>query len=430
MKPLGKILSSLLPLLAPSLRAVDIDWSFGGVDNLWSNPGNWAGGVVPDGNDVNVSFLGAANVAIDVDGNYTIQSYLDGFGGPGFTHTLYSSTGMGSLTIDSNSSTTALGINNGTGPSGGTLRFNGDLIIDNSDASGAVTTIRNSNSAGNILLFDNNCRLTLLTRLQTIQGVGGDIFFDCTFLPSDANLLIGSNNVSFGPGHSSANFGQDIVLFSDAKLAIDGGTVLNTGRKFQINGSGAELELNAADAINDANVIVGGTNSLLLDVNTNQPTMGVVSINDGTLTIDLDPAVTNLSFKNSAAQAWGAGGTVTITGFEENTIRFGTDDTGLTASQLAAIDGGAYFLTADGYLSAGAVEVPTLDLVLDPFPKISFPTVNGQTYQLQKSSDMSPGSWDDVIGEFVTGDGTEKTLSDSAGGPPGETRAFYRVETE
>jgi len=305
MKPYKTILLSLLPLLAQPVHA--IDWEWGGVDNLWSNPDNWVGDEVPNGNTVEAAFLGSANVAIDVDQDFTIKNYLDGFGGEGFTHTLY---GAGMLTIDTNSSITALGINNATGNAGGTLRFNGFLTIQNTDASGATTTIRNSNSAGNNLLFDTGCSLRLLTRLQTIQGVGGTINFNCSFDASDENLIINSNNV-----------------------------------------------------------------------------------------------------------------------FRENTIRFGTDSNGLTQDQLAAIDGGSYTLTDSGYLTEGNLEIPAISLVLAPFPKISFLSTDGQIYQLQKSSDMSLGSWEDVVGQSVVGDGTQKTLLDSTGGPPGETKAFYRVET-
>ena len=74
---------------------------------------------------------------------------------------------------------------------------------------------------------------------------------------------------------------------------------------------------------------------------------------DGSLTIDVDPAVTNLSFADSSTQIWGAGASVTITGFKENTIRFGVDATGLSAAQLAAIDGGAYTLSPTGFLTTG-----------------------------------------------------------------------------
>jgi len=204
--------------------------------------------------------------------------------------------------------------------------------------------------------------------------------------------------------------------------------VLNTGRKFQVNGNGAVLELNAPDAINDANVVVGGSNDFLLDVNADQSAMGVVNIADGELTVDVDPGLSNLFFKDSAGQAWGSG-SISIIGFRENTIRFGTDSNGLTQDQLAAIDGGSYTLTDSGYLTEGNLEIPAISLVLAPFPKISFLSTDGQIYQLQKSSDMSLGSWEDVVGQSVVGDGTQKTLLDSTGGPPGETKAFYRVET-
>lgn len=60
-------------------------------------------------------------------------------------------------------------------------------------------------------------------------------------------------------------------------------------------------------------------------------------------------------------------------------------------------------------------------------PQISFPTENGQTYQLQKSLDLSPGSWADVLGQSVVGDGLEQTLSDPSGNPSGGQKAFYRV---
>lgn len=425
MKPCTKLLLGALLLHAPNAHA--IDWEWGGVNNLWSNPDNWIGDVVPNSNSEDVRFLGGANVAIDVDQDFTIRSYLDGFGGEGFTHTLY---GAGTLTIDLNSSATALGINNATGNTGGTLRLNGLLTIHNTDPTGAITNVQNSNSAGNTLLFDTACDLKLVTRLQTVTGTGGTIHFNCRLAPgSAANLLINSSNVFFGAGHDSTSFGNDIVFLANSKLAVDGGTVLNTGRKFQVNGSGAELELNAAEAINHANLVVGGSNNFMLDVNANQPDMGFVIVNAGVLTIDVDPAVTNLSFNNSAAQVWGSGA-ITITGFKENTIRFGTDSNGLTPAQLAAIDGGAYTLTSTGYLTAGGPALPALTLVLDPYPKVSFPSADGPVYQLQKSGDMSPGSWVDVAGQSVVGDGTEKTLSDPAGGPPGEFRAFYRLEVQ
>ena len=413
-------------LVLPS-HAQFVDWVGGTGTNSWSNSGNWndgGGATVPNSNAVDARFNINSNVQINVDGSFVVRSYRTGFAAngtnPANEHLLFG----GTLTIDRNSATAELGIGNLT-DNDRKLRINCDVIIDNS--LGGDTLVQNANGAANIVEFDSNCDLTLSTKLRTDANVG-TIIFNCNFSPSSQNLFIGSNNVSFGPDHSSVNFGRDIVLFSNSKLAVDGGIVLTDFRKFQVNGTGAELELNAANTINNANIIIGGTNSLILDANADQATLGVVNVNDGALTIDVDPAVGNLSFKDSSAQSWGSG-TITINGFKEGVIRFGTDATGLTAGQLAAIDGGAYFLTPDGFLTTGLV-IPKLTVALDPFPKITFPTTADQTYQLQKSDDMTPGSWQDVDGQFVVGDGTEKVLSDPDGGPPGETRAFYRIETE
>lgn len=406
-------------------QAQFVDWAGGTGTNSWSNGGNWSGGTAPDANTVDARFNINSDVQINVDGSFTARSYRTGFAAngtnPANEHLLFG----GTLTIDRNSAGAELGIGNLTN-NDRKLRINCDVIINNS--LGGETLVNNANGAANIVEFDSNCDLTLTTKLRTNTNVG-TIIFNCNFSPSSQNLFIGSNNVSFGPDHSSVNFGRDIVLFANSKLAVDGGTVLTDFRKFQINGTNAELELNSADSINNANIIIGGTNSLDLDVNADQATMGLVNVNNGTLTIDVDPAVANLAFKDSSSQSWGTG-SITINGFKENTIRFGTDDTGLTAGQLAAIDGGAYTLTPSGFLTAGTPVIPTLELILDPFPKITFLTTGGQTYQLQKSDDLTPGSWEDVVGQSVAGDGTEKTLSDPTGGPPGDTRAFYRIETE
>ena len=345
-------------LLVPSAHAQNlVDWKAGGGNNLWSNTANWNGGVVPNSNTVDPRFNINNNVQINVDGSFTVRSYRTGNGAnvsnPANEHLVYGDT----LTIDPNSVAAANGVLNASA-NGIKLRMTCDVIVNNTASSTVETYVLNQNGANNIVEFGSNCALTLTTRLRTNTNLGS-ILFNCTFSPSTADLFIGSNNVSFGAGHSSVNFGRDIVFFSNSKLAVNGGTVLTANRKFQVNGTGAELELNAADTINGAYIVVGGVNSLLLDVNANQGNMGDVRIPvDGTLTIDVDPAVTNLFFADTSSQIWGAGASVTINGFKENTIRFGGDAGGLSAAQLAAIDGGAYTLTPTGFLTEGT---PTND---------------------------------------------------------------------
>ena len=330
-------------------------WTDNGENNLWSNALNWQGENIPDTNSETAQFNLTADRSIDVDGAFTVNKVLDGFGGEGVTTTLY---GAGTLTIDVNSSaSTAIGVDGATGNSGGILLFNGNVVINNTgqDAAGDVTIIRNTNSAGNIVRFDTGSVLTLQTRARTnatATAPGSKIEFNGTFAASAEDLQIASN-VSFGEGHDSSAFAQDVVLLGNALLTVDGGTVLSTGQKFQVNGN-AELVLNAADAVNGANIVVGGANNLLLDVNANQGSLGFINVANGVLTIDVDAAVTDLSFGSGYSVQWGAG-TVTLTGFKEGTIRFGTDATGLTREQLDVINGGIYSLTSDGYLTEESI---------------------------------------------------------------------------
>ena len=96
----------------------------------------------------------------------------------------------------------------------------------------------------------------LTTGLQT-QGTDGSIEFNGTV--SGSAIFIGSLNAIFGEGHDSTEL-NEVVFFNNSLLKINGGTVLNTGQKFQVNGSNATLELNGANAVNGANIRVGGTN--------------------------------------------------------------------------------------------------------------------------------------------------------------------------
>lgn len=317
-------------LILSATAAQAINWDNGGSDNKWSTEANWAGDNIPDSNSETAAFVGAANVAIDVDRDFTIQSYTDGFGGEGYTNTLY---GAGTLTIDRTANGQA-GIISATGNGGGTLRLNGNVTVNNT--AGGSTLVQNANSAGNVTLFDTAGTLTLSTALQTANGSGGSIRFNGTLASSSANLIIASDNVSFGAGHDSSAFGRDIVFYADAKLSIDGGTVLAAFRKFQVNSSGSELELNAANAINGANVVIAGSSDFLIDANSDQNNLGFLKLDDGPVTLDLADGLSEFAFADSSGQAWGTGGLI-ISNFAAGVVSFGSDAGGLTAGQLAAV---------------------------------------------------------------------------------------------
>ncbi len=77
-----------------------------------------------------------------------------------------------------------------------------------------------------------------------------------------------------------------------------------------------------------------------------------------------------------------------------------------------------------------AVAAPSIEATLDSGDVVmTFSTEPGFIYRLQKSADLSPGSWKDVGGAFVFGDGTAKAIARPAPVTPGES-AFYRVVAE
>lgn len=341
MKHIQKIfLAGALPMWAVTgLTAANFTGPDGGT---WGDGANWDTGTVPTAADQARMTL-AENRTIDVNGDYTIMSVQDGFAPGALTL-----GGSGSLTIDVNSGSTALGIDNATGDAGGILQIDSTIVINNS-AGNARTTMRNGNGASNVLRFNPSSHLVLNSGAQT-TGTVGTIEFNGKISGAQP-LFIGSTNASFGEGHDSSELGS-VVFFLNSKLTVNGGTVLSPdGTKFQVNGVNAELELNNANSVNGANLSVGASNDLLVDVNADQENMGVIILPvSGQLTIDVDPSVNNLSFRSSYFQNWGSG-SVTINGFREGTIRFGTDGTGLTREQLDVINGGIYSLTSEGYLT-------------------------------------------------------------------------------
>ena len=341
-------------LLAASAQAQERFWS--ATTGNWSDPANW-GGDVPDTSAEFAIFPGVDGAA-NLDGSFSVGSLRSYWGAQG---TVNEVSGAGTLTILGNGDNN-FGIGNWAGGDGGQLSLNANIVINNTGGN-QLTWMRNDNSSGNSIEFTPASTLTLVTPLAMTTSAGGTIAFNGTLSPSTGFLVVQNNNASFNAGHNSSAFGQDIAFWgSNRKLTVNGGTVLAPGRKFSIQGTGGELELNGANAINGANIEVLSTHNLLLDVNSSQLSMGAVSLGAGVLTIDVDAGVTDLFFADSSAQTWG-GGTVAINGFQEGVIKFGSDSSGLTSGQLAAIDGGIYGLTGLGYLTV-VPEPATLGLVL------------------------------------------------------------------
>jgi hypothetical protein len=344
--------------LASSAQAAQTYWVVPSGD--FSNPANWsAAPTATDSPTFNNWPTVPANQSINMDVSASVQTVFNDWDAGTYVNTI---DGLGTLTITGGGDW-AQGIANRAGAGGGgTLNMAGKVVINNPFG---VTDIRNQNGADNIIEFTSTSTLTLASTAVTLDfATGSAIRFNGT-LNGSANLMIQSKNVSFNAGHNSSGHTGDILLNGvGSKLTINGGTVSASGNQLIGNWGGNTIVLNAANAINGAGISSWG--GLTLDVNAGQNNMGSINeVQASGLTIDILGLGLGegLWFANSSGGAWT--GSVSILGFQENVVRFGTDSSGLTAGQLAKINGGIYSLDGSGYLTAVPVPEPTaLALVL------------------------------------------------------------------
>ena len=138
-----------------------------------------------------------------------------------------------------------------------------------------------------------------------------------------------------GPGTMQLNASYNV---GDTPTLIKGGTWL-------LNGS-------SLTSATDPYTLDGGT---LAVADGTANSMGVLTVGAAGGGITLGAGAT-LTFADSSAAEWAAGGNVVITGFVENAIRFGTDGSALTAAQQRR------FRTSEGRR-----------LILDPAGNLVYP---------------------------------------------------------
>jgi len=326
-----------------------------GGDNLWSNAANWDTGVLPVAN---------AAVTISADVTLDVAITLDKLTASG----PYTLSGAGKITFTGADKSLAIVCN-------GDFTYNAALEISN----GVGLRKHIKNSTGFQLTFGSLSVLTLTSGLQLDSVIlTGAINFDGVIEGAEGMRI--NDNVVFGASSDNSGFTGSFVLLNDSNVVSNNtgnGSFKAAGSKLQIN-KPAVVTINGANSC-DANVSVGGSNTLELNINANQESLGTVLVADGTLTVNVDAAVTNLSFADSSAEVWGTGAVV-ITGYELGEIRFGTSNTALTTAQLSQItaDGAAtgevLALDADGYLVLDS-SLSTNSFTLESQKRISYPTV-------------------------------------------------------
>lgn len=345
-------LTFVLLMCATFVFAQNNDFNNQGGDFVWSNPANWSLNAVPvPANTVRLPVLAESQV----DANYTITKIQTVFAtsnaNPGSTVGI---AGTGTLTIDAgeNNFNAIENVSNHNV----LLTFKGNVSIDNS--AGGFTQMRSINGPSNAIKFDSGSTLTLTTNLATINGSSPMFEYNGT-ITGDGNLRFGPGTINtFGSTASNPNWNGDLAFLANAQATVntDDNNIFYSGNKIQANGSGSSIEINGENVF-ASSISVGGSHSFTFNVNANQDNMNVISFSDnGTLNLVIDPSVTVLSFadnSDSEITNWN-NGTVNIVGYEEGVIRFGTDNTALTAEQLTQIvaDNGdeAVALDPNGFL--------------------------------------------------------------------------------
>ena len=236
-------------------------------------------------------------------------------------------------------------------------------VIIGSTGSNAVNNIFLNNSTGHILEFGANSILDL----SPLNG--GDVLFHSAATGNAGTFnfkgsVIGNKALLFTGGSIVNNFLPGATVGSGVTLRFynSGGTVNVNMNDNELLYSGliwasndGTLNVNATNSL-ATNLTVSGGKTLTLNVNKSLSGMKSISLGVPGDIIAMTMATNKTISFDAQTNTWGSG-KLQITGFVPGTIRFGTDNTGLSTSQLAQITliggsdaGRPVTLDANGYL--------------------------------------------------------------------------------
>ena len=338
---------SLVLLMCASISfAQTIAFNNGGGDFLWSNTANWAGGSVPTA--VNTGNFISPIESI-VDSNFTIKGILIGSD----PATDFSVNGTNTLTINY-AVKQGIAITNGSKQG---IKFSIKCNI-NINSSNGVSWLRNENNIANSIEFAEGSLLTLTTNLNSSKGkaLSSPNFYFNGSLAGSGSLGFGSNTINtFGSTSSNSEYTGVLGFFSNVQAIVNtvDDAVFYSGPKIQVYRDGSSLTLNGANVF-ASRIVISPLKTFDFIANKNQSSMSDINLSTGTLNLTIGSGVTNLSFGDTSGSNWLNGSKLNIINYSEGIIRFGTDNTGLTADQLSKIvvngKRGAVTLDSAGYL--------------------------------------------------------------------------------
>lgn len=329
----------------------------GAGDGKWSTTTNWTGGALP----TEIAVL-AADVDLDIEPVFVGEkSHLRSLGGS--TVTLSSTTGK-KLTI-----TASFASSDGLVSNGPNFTYDAPIEFNSSDPTFIkLLLVNNTNTTGQNrqLTLGPNSVLTLTTNARVGTQINSKVVFQGA-INGSANLQF-TGNAEFAPGSTNTLTAStnNIIILGNANVVVNtsknGSFFKNTnGGKLYANGIGSGLSttvtLNTANIWNSilrsTTASIDGVIGMNLIINEDQTTnVGEVEMEEdikhGSPVINLTVAAgKSVTFGDSSSSTWvaagvtapvGPGSKFNIYGFDNAaSIKFGTSNTGLTATQLGQI---------------------------------------------------------------------------------------------
>ena len=355
MKNTFKLILLLTLFFQSSLVFGQINFTNGGGDKLFSNAANWSTGAVPTAADK--IKLDTNGDTIIVDGVYNVKQVL----ATKVKGAIIGNGGNDTLYINGNS-----GIGQPIQANGTDARVAFHLPVVLETTVGTQTKAFATNGAGSHIKFfdvfiNNSMHLTIS---NPNNKANTQVHFDGKFISTKWLNINANSKVEFGPnsdftehksalrftgnagnGHLTVKSAKDKFKTSDTKVIVNTGGTLNASTEDVL---GATIQVDTDKVLN-------------LNVLANQSSAGNITMATGTINLDVDSTVTNLKFADNSASDWGTG-SVVVTGFKDKVIGFGSNNSGLTAAQVAQINIGSDNLNYlwNGQLSTVFETVPRL----------------------------------------------------------------------
>jgi len=301
----------------PFCATADTTW-ISTSSSTFTTAGNWNNGLPSTGPQLAI-FADSATVqhTIDITGTTARNTvgivFNDFVGGSGFT---FGSSANNSPGFQSRAGGTANGILNNDA---NTQTFNLALKLYSSTGTAGAGAAQTLNAAAGGLVFSGNHP----AGRSTIDNNGGQLTVDGAY-----DVTIGISGATYGDiigtGGLQKNGLGTLTLGGKAANTFSGGVMLNSGK----------IVAGKANALGTGGLVVTGGSFETGGLNQSLGTLDL----DGDFTLDLGSGSSAVVFGNSSGLDWGSF-SLNIVNWTEgsDSLRFGTDGTGLTASQLALI---------------------------------------------------------------------------------------------